>query len=336
MFDENTYMAIKLVIYFYLLVFAYLLIRYNQSIKKKQRITRHTLTLAKSNELSLGDTSWLLIKKTAIWLTNILEKSIVLNKLSVRKEKYLVMINNPKFKVLDILSYQIIFSSIYLVLFLFLDILFNERFNGFIIVIAMVGGFISIDLYFKIKYIRYQKQIKSQLLDAIILMNNAFKAGKSTIQAVENTYLELGGALGKEFKQVHQDIIKGLGIDEAFNRLAKRTELKELDYVASTISIMTKTGGNIITIFDRILVSYYNQNKLNEEIRSLIAMSNLTRYTLIIMPFILCLILMVVNPAYFSIMFTTSAGNLFMALLIFMYIIYIYLTNKIIKGVTND
>lgn len=336
MFDENTYIIIKLVIYFYLLIFAYLLIRYNQSIKKKRRILRHTLLIDDSESLSLGDSSWLLFKKTTAWLTKVLSKIKLLTKLYQRKEKYLVAVNNPQFKALDILSYQIILGFLLLIIYITLSIVLNQIIQVEVSALAILMGFMVVSIYYKFGYYRYQKMIKNQLLDAITLMNNAFKAGKSTILAVENTYLELSGALAIEFKQVHQDIIKGLSIEEAFTRLAKRTQLKELDYMASTISIMTKTGGNITSIFDRLLNDYYAQNKLNEEIKALIAMSNLTRYTLIIMPLLLSLILIAVNPDYFAVLFNTSLGNIFMALLIFMYIIYIYLTNKIIKGVIND
>ena len=52
-----------------------------------------------------------------------------------------------------------------------------------------------------------KKKIENDMLRAIIIMNNAFKSGKSTIQAVEIASEKLSKPISSEFKRMHQEMI---------------------------------------------------------------------------------------------------------------------------------
>ena len=52
------------------------------------------------------------------------------------------------------------------------------------------------------------------MLRAVIIMNNAFKAGKSVLQAVEIASNDLPKPISIEFKRIYQDLVFGLSSDE--------------------------------------------------------------------------------------------------------------------------
>ncbi len=45
---------------------------------------------------------------------------------------------------------------------------------------------------------------------------------------------------------MHLELSFGLSVDVVFGRFAKRVELEEVSYLTASLSILNKTGGNII------------------------------------------------------------------------------------------
>ena len=103
------------------------------------------------------------------------------------------------------------------------------------------------------------------MLRAIIIMNNAFKSGKSTIQAVEIASKKLAKPISSEFKRMHQEMKYGLSVDVVFDRFAKRINLEEAEYLSSSLTILNRTGGNIVAVFNSIEKTLFDKMKLKEE-----------------------------------------------------------------------
>ncbi len=67
--------------------------------------------------------------------------------------------------------------------------------------ISFLIGFMVLDIGLWIMQKINRKKIENDILKAIIIMNNAFKCGKSMLQAVEIASEKLPGAVGLEFKK---------------------------------------------------------------------------------------------------------------------------------------
>lgn len=334
MLTATAYNVLKIILALYLLAATLMILRYNRSYKKANRISAYTLKSSDvSTNVTFGDACIIILNKLVKGLSKKLIKFKTLNNFTKRQEKYLPTFNNPKLRVIDFVSYKIIIFILIVVVMFTYKILTNVVINGYDIILALFFSYFSVELYLKYRFYLHNRRIKEQLLDAIILMNNAFKAGKSTLLALENVYLELDNELGHEFRIVYNDITKGLGIDEAFNRLALRTDLREIDYIASSVCVMTKAGGNIVKVFERILTSYYNRKKLEAEASAVLIVSKITMWVLILMPLVFGLIITLINQTYFQPLFTTDIGNIVFGVIVFLYFIYIFITTKIIKGV---
>ena len=169
------------------------------------------------------------------------------------------------------------------------------------------------------------------MLRAVIIMNNAFKAGKSTLQAASIASHDLPKPISREFEKIYQDISYGLSIDVAFMRFAKRVKLEEANYIASSLTILNKTGGNIINVFSSIEKTLFDKKKLEEDLKNSTAASNLVVKVLMIIPFLFVLIIYLISPTYFAPFFSSILGYFILFIIIIMFAIYVFLLNKIMK-----
>ena len=84
-------------------------------------------------------------------------------------------------------------------------------------------------------------------------MNNSFKAGSNVTKAVETVIDELDGPIKDEFRKIYIDINYGLSLDVVFNRFYERVKLEDAQYLTSSLSLLNKTGGNIVKVFKNFL-----------------------------------------------------------------------------------
>ena len=162
-------------------------------------------------------------------------------------------------------------------------------------------------------------------------MSNAFKSGRSIMQAVEFVSKELDGPVGEEFKKMYIDLNYGLDLEVVFDRMAKRINLEETRYMASSLVIINKTGGNIIKIFSSIEKSFFERKKLNDELKSVTALSQFVFKTLVTIPIIVFIMIYILNPTYFMPFINTLIGNIILTIIIFIYVLYIVIVKKVIK-----
>ncbi len=177
---------------------------------------------------------------------------------------------------------------------------------------------------------RRQKEIRKDLLRAVTLMSNAFQAGRSATQAIQIVSSELDGPLQEEFQKMEVDLSYGLSLEEVFQRFQKRVSLKEVQYLATSISILNQTGGEMTSVFSSLQKNFLNRKRLEEELKNLTASAKLVFKILISIPPIFALLLIGINSSYFSPLFQTKIGRFIFLLLLLIYFVYIALIRRIL------
>ena len=257
------------------------------------------------------------------------QNSDKLKKHADRYRKYVVLGDNDHPVFFIIRKLIIGFGFTFLVV---ISSFLNGKFVSFFgIIFSFIFGYYLYDiyLYFYVKY--KKKRIKNDMLRAVILMNNSFKAGKSIMQAVYIASEELPKAIGMEFRRIYQDMSYGLSADLAFQRFSKRVRLEEATYVASSLSILNQTGGNIVSVFNTIEKTLFDRKKLENDLKTSAAASNLVVKFLMVIPVVFVILIYAINPHYFDSLFSSFLGYFLLFIMWFMFIIYIYLLNKILK-----
>ena len=320
---------IQIIIMIVLFCIIILLLRQRKAIEYERRIARYSISPLEYKDKSFADIVYDKYYKEVTKLSKILNRSKFITKKSLKYEKYLGYL--PNFEVIDFISNKIIISIIYIIITIFSITLQTRVVTILELIINLTIGYYLLDiyLYYRQKYMK--KVIEKQVLKAVIVMNNAFKAGKSTMQAIYIASQELAPPLNYEFKRMYNEMQYGLSIDVVFDRLSKRVDNEAIQYLASSLIILNKTGGNIIKVFSSIERTLFDNQKLNEELKNLTASSNVVVKILLCIPFIFTFLIFILSPTYFNPLFDSSLGHIVILLIILIFISYIWFLQKIMK-----
>ena len=199
------------------------------------------------------------------------------------------------------------------------------------LLLSFIIGFFLPDIFLEIEYERKRKRVEEDLLKAIIIMNNSFKSGRNIMQAVEIVKEELAGPISDEFKKIYLDMTYGLSIEVVFDRFYNRVKLDDAKYITSSLSLLNKTGGNIVRVFGTIEKNFFNKKKLKQEMQSLTSASIFVFRILCVLPFLFILVIYLLNPSYFTPMFTTIMGRILLLFITLFYILYILVIKKVLE-----
>lgn len=328
---QNILLATQIGIFIILLGILWSLLYYRRSVRLEKRISKYALEPLHDNSLSVLDNMEQRYDSINHAIGNILNKSVFCQRFAKRYEKYLGIINKKYKRSMDILANKVIMGFIFLGIAIFSKTIQYQVLYIYEWVFPFLIGFIVPDLIYRYKYRAYRSRLENDLLQAIIVMNNAFKSGRSITQAIDLVTHELDGPISEEFKKMHLEISFGLSIDVVFKRFAERIQLEEITYLTASLSILNKTGGNIIKVFSSIEKSLFNKKKLKLELLSLTGSSKIIVIALFLVPILFIVFVSILNPMYFVPLYTTPIGIVLMIIMIVIYLVYIYFVRKIMK-----
>ena len=323
--------AVQIIFLAALILIALRIIRFRQSYNLEKRISRYSLEPLKDKKMSLFEHFHIIYKKILLFISNIFKKSVFLTNYSKRYEKYTILYKNYYDNGLEIVANKFMIGILFIVVALFSKILRYEMLSSYECIIPFLFGFYLPDIIFISKYKIYRSKLENNLLQAITVMNNAFKSGRSITQAVELVSTELEGPIALEFKKIYMELNLGLEVDVVFDRFYKRVKLEEIAYLTASLSVLNRTGGNIIKVFSSIEENLFNKKKLKLELSSLTGTSKIIVTVLYLVPALFVLFISLVSPGYFEPVYTTTIGFIFMGIILVLYLIYIFMVNKIMK-----
>lgn len=323
MLNINNLVSICLLIIIILSVITWIVLTI-RNMKYQKRIENYNIVNIEEKDLSLCTS----LERSF----NNLRKDIIkiIKKLNIDKSYKKIYKNDSKEHMI-LLADRIIFTLFMLVVYLLVSLLTFSKINIMLLLLFIIIGMLIPSIYNKMNDIYRKKKIENDLLKAVSLMNNAFKSGKSIIQAVEVVKNELDGPLSQEFSKIENDLLHGLSLNDAFERFEKRVNLKELDYITTSLIILNKTGGNISSVFESIEKSFYTRKKLDLELKSIVASSKLVFQMLVLLPIFLWFIIGLWNNTYFTVFFKSSVGILLFLVIVFIYILYVIIIRNIMK-----
>ncbi|MDD4734341.1 MAG: type II secretion system F family protein [Bacilli bacterium] len=325
---NQTDIGLLLILFLMLIFFLWLLFQYIKSVKLEKRLGKYSINSEVDSKISFSDNISLLTNKAIKSLSKILSNLNVKGKFYT---KYIGTFSSFYEKETDFIATKIMFSLMLLFTVLISQIFILSLTNIYTIVLALIIGYFVLDIIYIVRYNNYRKQLESDFLNSIVIMNSAFKAGKSISQAIEIVGLELKGNIGKEFSKMSLELNCGLSIETIFKRFSERIKLDEINYLASSLIVLNKTGGNIIKIFHSIERNLYNKKKLRQEYKTITSASKLLIYILFCVPLVFVLVINIINPGYFKVLLESLTGLIMLFIMVFVYLIYIYTVYKTMR-----
>lgn len=323
MLSKNQIISILLLAFLFAAIILFLT-KFFRKLHFNSRIQGQILTLDTDNEAIL-DQLLITLKKRRNHLAHFLMKyrisALFYAKKYLEEEPY-----DSK-----LLATKLLLSSFFIVIYFLLVMVTLAPLHTAFGVLSFLIGFILPDVWIIIREKNYKKQIKSDLLKAIILMKHSFQAEKSTIQAIEAVYQELEGPLKKEFYQINQDMIHGLSLEKAFTRFQKRVPLKEIEYITTSLSISEEVGNDMALLFSSLETKFYKKISLEKELSVMISSSKLVYYGFMVLPLFIGFGIFLANPDYFTIFLESSVGILLLLAIISLYLLYILVIYQMIR-----
>jgi tight adherence protein B len=159
------------------------------------------------------------------------------------------------------------------------------------------------------------RHLSEQLPEALEMMSRSLRAGHALSAAFENVARELPAPVSVEFARAFEEQRLGLDFDEAVRRIALRCPSNgDVKLFAISAVIQRETGGNLAQILDKIAGLIRERFRFHGKLRALTAEGRTSALVLGALPFVMGLVLAILNPGYMAQLVVDPLGNLILAL----------------------
>ena len=163
-------------------------------------------------------------------------------------------------------------------------------------------------LYFQHKRRERVFQIEAQLPDTLDLMARAMQAGHAFSSALLIVGAEGTHPIREEFQATFDEINFGITTATALNHLTLRVASSDLRFFVVAVLIQLETGGNLTEILKSLAGLIRERQRIAGSIRVLTAEGRLSAWILGLLPFVIALVLSVINREFVSKLWTEPIG----------------------------
>jgi tight adherence protein B len=175
------------------------------------------------------------------------------------------------------------------------------------------------------------EKIEQQLPDALDMMSRAMQAGHAFPGALQMVGNESPEPIAGEFKLTFDEVNYGIPLHEALLNLATRVPSTDLRYFVIAVLVQRETGGNLSEILGKISKLIRERLKLMATIKVLSAEGRMSAWILTILPFVLAILISIINPKLMSMLWTDETGKKMIAGALTLMIIGIFWMWRMIK-----
>jgi tight adherence protein B len=154
-----------------------------------------------------------------------------------------------------------------------------------------------------------RRRFEEQFPEALDLLARALRAGHAFQTALGMIADDVPDPVGGEFKKTFEQQNFGLPLNEALNEMAARTNLLDVRFFVTAVTIQRETGGNLAEILDNLAEVVRERFKLLRQVRTHTAHGRYTGYVLLALPAALGIALSFISPDHMITLFTHPLGR---------------------------
>ena len=169
--------------------------------------------------------------------------------------------------------------------------------------VGMVFGMITGGIMLRMPHVvlvllkkRRTEKFNIQLVDTLVSMSNALKAGFSITQAFESVARDGENPIAQEFGLLLQQTRLGISFSDALQNLAERVASDDLTLVVLSIETARQTGGNLTEVFEQISSTIRQRMRIENRIKTLTSQGRLQGIVVGSMPIIILIALLIIDP----------------------------------------
>lgn len=146
------------------------------------------------------------------------------------------------------------------------------------------------------------------LLDMLSTIIGSLRAGFSFTQALKTVVDESEGPIHDEAEIVLREMQYGTSMEDALNEWKERLPSEDLDLMIQAILIQRQIGGNLAVILETIVQTIRDRSRIQRQVTTLTAQGRLSGTVIGLLPFVLGILLYMIEPTYIGSLFRHKIG----------------------------
>jgi tight adherence protein B len=148
-----------------------------------------------------------------------------------------------------------------------------------------------------------KKRFEEQFPDALSLIASSLSAGHTFLRAIQMMCEESPPPLSEEFARVVNETQLGDPLVEALDRMAKRIDVRDVEWVVQAIRIQQQVGGKLADLLHTLADFIRAREEVRREVDVLTAEGRISAWVLGALPVFLLVAISAMNPSYMDPMF---------------------------------
>jgi tight adherence protein B len=157
-------------------------------------------------------------------------------------------------------------------------------------------------------------EIERQLPDALTAIAKSLRAGSGLLQGLAYAASETPAPLGPELQGALRDLQLGAEAEDVFTNLSQRLGSADLDIALTAIIIQRTVGGNLSEILTNVTSTIRERAKMKGEVRVLTSRQRLTGNLVALLPVLVAVAFISINPETGRLLVETAAGRISMVI----------------------
>ena len=150
--------------------------------------------------------------------------------------------------------------------------------------------------------------------EAIDLMVRGLKSGLPITESVRNAGEEVADPVGSELRGVTDAMKMGKKLEDMLAETAKRLDLQEFNFFTVSLAIQSETGGNLAETLENLSNVLRGRRQLKLKIKALSPEAKVSAYIIGSLPFVMGVLIYMVNPGYIMDLFIDPRGHFLIGL----------------------
>ena len=197
-------------------------------------------------------------------------------------------------------------------------------------VAAATAAFIPF-VYLRSKRAKRIARIEEQLPDVVDVIIRALRAGHPFVEAVRLVSTEMTSPVKEEFTTTFNEINYGGDVRAALMGLLQRVPSILIMALITAVLVQRETGGNLAEVLEKIASVIRGRFRFQRRVRTLSAEGRISAWVLTLTPFVLFVLITIVNPNYMPMLTDSPRGEDLIALAAVLIVVGVFWIKKILN-----
>jgi tight adherence protein B len=162
--------------------------------------------------------------------------------------------------------------------------------------------------YVRHKVSRVRRNFGEQLPDNLEVLGGALRAGHSLAGAFAVMAHDAAQPSRKEFKRVVTDEQLGIPMEDSLRRVGERMQNRDMAQVGLIALLQRETGSSSAEVIDQVAENVRGRLEIKRLVRVLTAQGRMARWIVSLMPLVLIVLILIINPSFINPLFHTTIG----------------------------